>query len=321
MGDSVASAVRYERYGPPDVLEVVSVPVPSPGPGEVLVRVRAAGVNPVDVGVMYGPLPFVPLQFPAIPGWDVAGEVVALGDGVESFAEQDAVFGLAGFPVPAGTFAEFATVRAADLAHRPAGLDWPEAGALPLVGLTVLQAFAAIGGLSSGQRVLVEAAAGGVGHVAVQIAKASGCYVLGTASAAKHDFLRSLGVDEPIDYVKHPDVYADRPPVDVVLTSSGAEAAAEAVASVAPGGAVVSIKNGITEELAAAADGRGVRHANMLVHPDAAGLAELAGLVEAGQLRVHVSDSFALADVAAAYQAVAGGHTTGKVVLLPSGDR
>jgi NADPH:quinone reductase-like Zn-dependent oxidoreductase len=305
MGDSVVSAaVRYEQYGPPDVLEVVSVPVPSPGPGEVLVRVRAAGVNPVDVGVVYGPLPFVPLQFPAIPGWDVAGEVVALGPGVESFAEQDAVFGLPGFPVPVGTFAEFAVVKAGDLARRPDGLDWPEAGALPLVGLTVLQAFAAIGGLQPGQRVLVEAAAGGVGHVAVQVAKSAGCYVLGSASAPKHDFLRSLGVDEPIDYVKSPDVYADRPPVDVVLTSSGPEAAAEAVAAVAPGGAVVSIKNGITEEVAAVAAGRGV--------------AELAALVEAGRLRVHVSESFALAEAADAYRAVASGHTTGKVVLLPA---
>lgn len=319
MDDSVVgAAVRYEGFGPPDVLEVVSVPVRPPGPGEVLVRVRAAGVNPVDVAVLEVPLPFVPLKFPAIPGWDVAGEVVALGEGVESLAEDDGVFGLAGFPVPAGTFAEYATVNAADLARRPDGLDWAEAGALPLVGLTVLQAFAAIGGLRSGQRVLVEAAAGGVGHVAVQVAKSSGCYVLGTASAPKHDFLRSLGVDEPVDYSTGRNVYADRPPVDVVLTSSGPEAAAEAVASVAPGGAVVSIKGGITEEVAAVADGRGVRHANMLVHPDGAGLAELAGLVAAGRLRVHVSESFALADVAAAYRAVASGHTTGKVVLLPS---
>lgn len=319
MDDSVVgAAVRYEGFGPPDVLEVVSVPVRSPGPGEVLVRVRAAGVNPVDVAVLEVPLPFVPLTFPAIPGWDLAGEVVALGEGVESLAEDDDVFGLAGFPVPAATFAEYATVNAADLARRPDGLDWAEAGALPLVGLTVLQAFAAIGGLRSGQHVLVEAAAGGVGHVAVQVAKASGCYVLGTASAAKHDFLRSLGVDEPIDYSTAKNVYADREPVDVVLTSSGPDAAAEAVAAVAPGGAVVSIKGGVTDEVAAVADGRGVRHANILVHPDGAGLAELAGLVADGRLRVHVSDSFALADVAAAYRAVASGHTTGKVVLLPS---
>lgn len=319
MDDSVVSAaVRYERFGPPEGLEVVSVPVPSPGPGEVLVRVRAAGINPVDVGAAYGPLPFgPPVQFPAVAGWDVAGEVAALGDGVESFAEQDAVFGLAGFPVPAGTFAEFVTVSAAELARRPDGLDWPEAGALPLVGLTVLQAFAAIGGLRPGQRVLVEAAAGGVGHIAVQVAKASGCYVLGSASEPKHEFLRSLGVDEPIDYSATPDVYRDREPVDVVLTSSGPQAAAEAAASVAPGGAVVSLKNGVTEEVAAVAAGRGVRHANMLVHPDAAGLAELAGLVDAGRLRVHVSGSFALADVVAAYRAVAGGHTTGKNVLVP----
>jgi NADPH:quinone reductase-like Zn-dependent oxidoreductase len=321
MDDSVASAaVRYARFGPPDVLEVVSVPVPSPGPGEVVVRVRAAGVNPVDVGAAYGPLPFgPPPRFPAPCGWDVAGEVVAVGAGVDSFAERDAVFGLAGFPAPAGTFAEYAAVSAADLSHRPDGMDWPQAGGLPLVGLTVLQAFAAIGGPRSGQRVLVEAAAGGVGHVAVQVAKSAGCYVLGSASAPKHDFLRSLGVDEPIDYAAHPDVYRDREPVDVVLTSSEAPAAAEAVASVAPGGAVVSIKNGITGEVAAAAADRGVRHANMLVHPDAAGLAELAGMVVAGRLRVHVSDTFALAEVVAAYRAVATGHTTGKVVLLPSG--
>jgi NADPH:quinone reductase-like Zn-dependent oxidoreductase len=175
-------ALRFRAHGRPEVLEVTKLPVPRPGPGEVLLRVRSASVNPVDVGLVAMPLPFVPeLRLPVVPGWDVAGTVVMRGPGTEAFSVGDEVFGLSRFPrLTHGTFAEYTTVSGDDLARKPPELPWDQAGALPLVGLTTLQAFDAVGGITPGTRVLVEAAAGGTGHVAVQIAKAAGATVIGT---------------------------------------------------------------------------------------------------------------------------------------------
>jgi NADPH:quinone reductase-like Zn-dependent oxidoreductase len=312
------SAARFQRFGPPDVLEVAERPLPEPGPGEVLLRVRAAGVNPADAAARAVQLHFGPADpFPLYPGWDVAGEVVGLGAGVDGFAIGDEVFGLVGFPKLAGTHAQYAAVPAGGLAERPDQLDWAEAGAVPLVGLTVLQAFAAGGGIRPGQRVLVEAAAGGVGHIAVQIAKAAGGHVLGVASAANHEFLRGLGVDEPIDYKGAEDIYTGIEPPDVVLSSGGAETAARATRRIAPGGFLVSIRSGVTDAVAAVADSRRVRHANILVRPDRAGILELAVLARAGLLRVEVSGRYPLAEIVAAHRQIETRRTTGKIVIVP----
>lgn len=321
---STTRALRFGRHGAPDVLEVAEIPVPRPGPGEVLLRVHAASVNPVDVGLVAIPLPFVTdLQLPAVPGWDVAGTVVMRGQGTDEFGVGDEVFGLARFPLLGrGTFAEYAAVPAADLALKPASLSWEQAGALPLVGLTVLQAFDAVGGLDGalsaftpGARVLVDAAAGGVGHIAVQIAAAAGATVIGVASAARHDFLRSIGVDETIDYTKTDNVFAAAAPVHGALISSTAAVAAQAASAVEPGGFIVSISPDVTDEMAAIADKRGVRHADILVVADGERMRRLAELAASLRVRPEIAHVFPLNRAVDAYEQVKTRHTVGKVVL------
>ena len=312
-------ALRFSRHGGPEVLEVATIDVPEPAAGEVLVRVRAAGLNPVDTGFIRQPLPFVTgFTLPGVPGWDVAGTVVSCGPESESFKTGDHVFGLSRFPrLTHGTFAEYTTVPAADLAIKPDQLSWEQAGAMPLAGLTALQAFDAVGGISTGARVLIEAAAGGVGHVAVQIAKAAGATVIGTASGPRHEFLREIGVDEPIDYTSVPDVFTAAGDVDGVLLSSTPQAVAAAAASVREGGFLVSIMHDVTEEIATTADRRGVRHADILVAADGAGMRRLAGLSSTGQLTVRVAGTYPLDAAAEAYAQVGSRRTPGKVVLIP----
>ncbi len=193
-------SVRQSTVGGPEVLELVEVPRPAPGPTEVLVRVAAAGVNPVDWkvrarGGFLGEPPFT-------VGWDVAGEVEEVGFGVTRFAPGDRVFGMPRFPREAAAYSEYVTSPSRQLARIPENVSDIEAAALPLAGLTAWQALVETADVQPGQRVLILAAAGGVGHLAVQIAKARGAYVLGTARAAKHAFLRELGVDEAIDYTQ-----------------------------------------------------------------------------------------------------------------------
>lgn len=315
-------ALRFAQHGQPEVLEVAELPVPRPGPGEVLVRVRAAGLNPVDVGLVLRPRPFVTdLRLPAVPGWDVAGTVVMRGPGATGFAVGDDVFGVSRFPLlgplSMGTFAGYAVVPEADLARKPAALPWEQAGALPLAGLTVLQAFDAVGGVQPGTRVLIEAAAGGVGHIAAQIAKARGATVIGTASAPRHDFLKSIGVDEPIDYTSVPDVFAAAVPIDGALVSSTQAALKQAVEAISPGGFVVSISPDVTKDVAAIADQRQIHHAGILIAADGAGMRRLAGLVTGHGLHPTVAAAYPLDQAVQAYEQVRSRHTTGKVVLIP----
>jgi NADPH:quinone reductase-like Zn-dependent oxidoreductase len=190
--------IRQATLGDPEVLQVAETDRPTPGPTEVLVRVHAAGVNPVDWkvrrggGFLGGP--------PFTVGWDISGVVAQVGSGVTRWHTGDEGFGMPSFPREAAAYAEYVIAPARHLARKPAGLSHLEAAGLPLAGLTAWQVLVDTADIWPEQRVLVHAAAGGVGHLAVQIAKARGAYVLGTARAPKHDLLRSLGVDEPIDY-------------------------------------------------------------------------------------------------------------------------
>ena len=194
-------AIRVDHFGEPDVLKLVETQAPQMTPGEVLVRVDAAGVNPVDWAVRSGAAGERFGSPPYIPGWDISGVIEAAGPGTGSFEPGDRVYGMPRFPAMASAYAEQVTAPAAHLAAAPAHISDADAAGLPLAGLTALQALD-LAGVVSGQRVLVHAAAGGVGHLAVQLAKARGAYVLGTARAGKHEFLRDLGVDEPIDYAE-----------------------------------------------------------------------------------------------------------------------
>lgn len=283
---------------------------PEPGPGEVLVKVHRAGLNPVDravreTGLFTGPPPLV-------PGWDVAGEVVRRGLGVARFAEGQVVFGLPRFPRPAGAFAEYVTAPAGHLAVVPEALGVDEAAALPLAGLTAWQALVETARIRRGERVLVRGAAGGVGHLAVQIARACGAEVLATARAAVHDLVRGWGAEEVLDREEVPDR-----PVDVVLDAVGGPGTSAVLGRVRAGGRFVTLRLG--EPGWTPADVPvGVRAVPLLVEPDRHGLHRLAGLVTGGELAVHVDRVVTLDEVGAAQDRLAAGPSLGKVVVRPA---
>jgi NADPH:quinone reductase-like Zn-dependent oxidoreductase len=301
--------------GGPEVLELGEAEIPRPLPTEIRVRVAAAGVNPVDwktragrgVAPVLGPPPFT-------VGWDVAGTVDAVGPGVTRFAVGDAVLGMPWFPRQAGAYAEFVTAPSRHFAQRPAGLSTEAAAGLPLAGLTAWQSLVDVAAVQPGQRVLVHAAAGGVGHLAVQIAKARGAYVVGTASVGKHDLLHDLGIDEAVDYRAEKFEEAIEP-VDVVLDPVGGDVAMRSLDVLRPGGRLVRLAAAAPPEIEAAAAERGVRATGMMVEPDGDGLEELAHLVDDRRLRVLVAETFPLERAAHAHRAGELGHTTGKLIL------
>ncbi|WP_405670067.1 NADP-dependent oxidoreductase [Streptomyces sp. NBC_01530] len=305
-------AISQDTLGGPEVLKVVELERPEPRTNEVLVRVRAAGVNPTDwkhraTGGFLGEPPFV-------LGWDVSGVVEAVGIGVVRFQPGDEVFGMLSYPYGHGSHAEYVTAPARWFAPKPASLDHTQAGALPLVSLTAWQALTEYADLQPGQRVLIHAAAGGVGHVAVQIAKARGAYVIGTASAGKHGFLRDIGVDEAIDY-QETDFTKAVKDVDVVLDTIGGETSTRSLRVLRPGGVVVSILPVGSADFHEEAERLGVRSLRMLVDASHSGLKAIAELVEAGKLRPAIAGTFPLADAAEAHALGDTGRTTGKLVL------
>ena len=313
-------AITYSAYGDEHVLQYrTDFPDPVPGEGELLVRVKAAGVNPVDWKVTAGyAKDHLDIRMPVIPGWDVAGVVEALGPGAEGFAVGDGIFAYDRTPVvQQGTYAELTVVPASYAAPRPENGTWAQAGGLPLVGLTALKSLEAIGGVGPEDTVLIHAAAGGVGSTAVQIAKARGAYVIGTASAAKHDFLRSIGADEAIDYhtVDVAEVLTD---IDVVLDpiSTDTEARARSFAVLRPGGTFITILPMPigAEELAKIAE-LGIRYEALLVEADHAGMQAIAALAQTGALRAHVEAVFPLAEAAKAHALGETNRVTGKIVL------
>jgi NADPH:quinone reductase-like Zn-dependent oxidoreductase len=297
-------AVRQYALGGPDVLTVEEVPRPEPGPTEVLVRVVAAGVNPVDwkiraAGGLLGEPPFT-------LGWDVAGVVEEVGLGVTWLEVGDRVFGMPRFPREAGCYAEYVVSPSRHLARIPDGLGDVEAGAIPLAGLTSWQALVETASVGEGSRVLVLGAAGGVGHFAVQIAKVRGAWVAGTSSREKHDFLAGLGVDEPLDK-EEPIAVGD---VDAVLDAVGGEVGLAALPAMRDGATLVTLSASAVPALREAAGGR-VRVAGILVEPDRLGLESLAAL----GLRPHVERTFPLEEAARAHEFGERGRTRGKIVL------
>lgn len=304
-------AIRQEVLGGPEVLRQVEIDRPEPGLSQILVRVQAAGLNPTDwkhraFGIFLGPPPFV-------LGWDVSGVVEATGFGVTLFEPGDEVFGMLPYPFGVGSHAEFVTAPARAFAVKPSEIDHVQAGALPLAALTAWQALVDTAHVSAGQRVLIHAAAGGVGHLAVQIAKARGAYVIGTASEANHDLLRGLGADELIDY-HTTDFAAAVTGVDVVLDSIAGDYSARSLRTLRPGGILVSLLP-FQPEVAAEAVRLGVRAKGMLVESDHAGMTAIADLVTAGRLRPVIAGTFPMADAAKAHQIGDTGHVAGKLVL------
>lgn len=310
-------AMRQEEFGGPDVLHEVEVPRPKPGISEILVRVHAAGVNPTDWKHRSG------RRFLGDPpytlGWDVSGVVEAVGLGVTLFAPGDEVFGMLPYPYGAGSHAEYVVGRARAFVPKPEVIDHVQAGAIPLVSLTAWQCLVDAAGLGEGDRVLIHAAAGGVGHAAVQIAKARGAYVIGTASAPKHDFLRELGADETIDY-RDTDFVEAAKDMDVVLDTIGGDNQLRSLETLRPGGIMVSTVPVPAEGLQEKAAELGVRAQCMLVEADHAGMQAIASLVEEGKLRATIAQTFPLAEAARAHEAGETNRTTGKLVLTIAAD-
>jgi NADPH:quinone reductase-like Zn-dependent oxidoreductase len=302
-------AIITNSYGGPEVLEYTDQPDPKVAPDAVLVRVKTAGVNPVDWKILAGYLDaLMHTHFPLIPGWDVAGVVEAVGVDATEYAVGDEVMGyVRKDEVQHGTFAELVSAPVRTLARKPASLSWQQAAGLPLAGLTAYQALKRVG-TRQGETVLVHAAAGGVGSLAVQIAAAQGARVIGTASERNHEFLRSLGA-EPVTYG---DGLADRVRE---LAPDGVDVAVDFV-----GGGEVDVSQEVLKDrtrVASVADGEVTAKGGHMVwvRPDSADLAALGDLAEAGKLTVPVDATFPLAEAAEAFRRNMAGRTRGKIVL------
>lgn len=301
--------VRIHSYGGSEVLRFEEAPKPQPAHGEVLVRVHAAGVNPVDWKSCMGRFRQFPLPF--TPGWDVSGVVEALGPDTSGFAVGDEVFGLIRFPEPGNAYAEFATAPVEHLARKPRTIDHVQAAGLPLAALTAWQAFEKAQ-LRSGQSVLVLGAAGGVGHLAVQLAKAKGARVAGTASGRNVEFVRGFGLDQFIDYTTSSPETAIRN-VDVLFDTVGGDARDRALGALKKGGTLVTIAYPpVTPERAAAL---GITAHGILVQPSRVQLEEIARLVDGGKLKVFVETVLPLADARTAHERSQTGRVRGKLVL------
>lgn len=303
--------ITQQTFGGPEVLTVVDVPTPQPLPTEVLVRVRAIGLNPLETRLRAGEFPLLGPP-PFVLGWDISGVV----EESVTFRLQpgDEVFGMPLFPRAANAYAEFVAAPALHLARKPSMLSHIEAAALPVVGLTAWQGLVDIGGVTAHDRVLIHAGGGGVGHLAIQIAKALGAYVITTAGGAKREFVEELGADEVIDYTTT-DFTAAVSDIDVVLDTVGADTARRSLDVLRPGGRLVTAVAEDDAELIARSEAAGVSFSGIAVDPDPTALQHLVHLVENGRLRVHVERTFPFGRVADAHRLVEGGHLRGKVVL------
>ncbi|WP_342631734.1 NADP-dependent oxidoreductase [Marinobacter alkaliphilus] len=309
--------VVYDRFGERDVLRVTESPIPRPGEGEVLVRVHGAGLNPIDWKTRKG-MGFVATQIenslPWTPGYDAAGEVVEVGEGVTTLVPGDRVMGMIGFPVTGGAYAEYAIADAEDLAIVPEELDLIAAAGVPLAALTAWQALFEVAELESGQKILIHAGAGGVGHFAVQFALERGAHVIVTASSRNRDFLAELGVHEVIDY-HTTDFTEECYGLDVVLDLVGGETGKRSLQTLSDSGVLVTIPTVTADDVVSAAEAMGVRAHGMRSRPDAFHLDEIAELIEDGDVKVHVEQVFSLDQVQAAHELLEGGHVRGKLVL------
>lgn len=307
-------AIQQQAWGGPEQLRRVEVEKPVPLPTEVLVRVKAVGINPVDVFTREGKAYNRALTLPHIPGWDVAGVVEAVGYGVTRFRVGDEVFGMPWFPRAAGAYAEYIVAPSRHLALKPSHLDFIDAAAMPLAGLTAWQTLVDVANVSAGMRVLINGGAGGVGHLAIQIAKSLGAYVIATARPEKHAFCAQLGADEMIDYT-HAPVTSVVSGVDVVIELVGGETCLAMLRTLRRGGLLISAQAAWAPSLFTEAESLDVRASGYLVEPDALGLEALAALANTGELKPHVQTVLPLADAAEAQQIVASRRVAGKAVL------
>jgi NADPH:quinone reductase-like Zn-dependent oxidoreductase len=315
LNSSVTGQMRaavIDAFGPPDSLHLANLPIPEPGSTEVLVQTHFAGVNPIDTKTRGGHGVPVP-RFPAVLGWDLSGVVVRVGAGITRLREGDAVFGMLRFPEIAGAYAEYVLAPEEHIARKPEGVDHREAAAAPMVALTAWQALFENAHLKPDQLVLVHGASGGVGHVAVQLARWKGAQVIGTASVRNHEFVSQLGAQHVVDYATQPlDTAATN--VDVVIDTRGGDDFLRLLQLLRPGGTIVSLVGRHTEG-ERAAHGKGIHPAFIMVRPDNAALAEIGRVLSEGALQITIERVFPLNDAGAAHSLLETGHVRGRLVL------
>ncbi len=304
-------AMRYDRYGSPEVLEYANRDKPEAGAGQVLIRIRAASVNPIDWKLRSGAMKtLIPLELPTGAGQDVAGEIAAIGDGVDDLKVGDAVFAMMGV-TPAGAYAEYVVLDRTAVARKPDTLDFVSAAAVPMGALTAWQAIVDLGGLKPASQLFVHAAGGNVGGWAVRIGHALGAYVTAAASANDRDDVTALGVDVFVDYQAGPFEQAARD-MDVVLDPLAGDIQARSWGMIKPGGILVST---LVVEQPEEAKARGVRAAMVQGHPDGGELALIAKLIDDGKLTPHVGRIMSLDEAAEAQRLGEAGEVKGKIVL------
>ena len=309
-------AVRVHEFGEPDVLSYEEIPRPEPSGDEVLVRVHAAGVNPIDWLVRKGGFGFlIGEKLPWTPGWDLSGVVETVGPEATEFEEGDAVYGMVNMPGRGETYAEYTTVPEEELVPVPDSIGHRQAGGVPMVSQTAWHALFEEGNLQEGQRVLVHGAAGGVGHMAVQFASVSGAEVVGTASGRNEKFLSELGVDEFIDY--RTQRFEEKvQQVDLVLDTVGGEVLERSAEVLKPGGIIVTLPEEPSGKVKRKLrDRHDIETRYFSIEPDRERLEEISDLIESGEVEPAIQEVLSLSDARTAHKKSEEGHVRGKLVL------
>jgi len=312
-------AIQFEKFGPPNVLKLVEIPMPTLSKnsvGEILVKVKSAGVNPIDAKIREGSS-FISksLVLPSGLGFDVCGEVIDISVDINNFQVGDIVFGMVGKYDNPCAYSEYCVVKEADVVFKPAGVRSQDAGALPIAGLTAWQALHKHGKVKENDRVLIHAGAGGVGHLAVQIAKLAGAYVIVTASDRHHDFLKQLGVDEIIDYNNVPFTSSIRD-VDLVIDLVGGDVGIQSLQIIRPTGRIVSVPTITRDEVLAKAKEKNIEATGMLAEINKSDLKTLAAMLEDNNIRLQIAASFPLELANEAHRLLEEKHAEGKIVLI-----
>ena len=311
QGTNTMKAIQLQEFGGPEVLQVHEIAKPVPASGELLVRVKAAAINPVDTGIRSGGASSLSGAVPPyVPGFDVSGVVEEIGQGVTEFKVGDEVYAMLDLR-RGGGYAEYTIVKIGEAAIKPTSATHAEAASIPLVALTAWQTLFEIADLQPGQTVLIHAGAGGVGSIAIQLAKWRGARVIATASEYNHDFLRELGVDVPVDYrtQRFEDFASD---VDIVLDTVGGETQIRSMAILREGGILVSIV-GLTPQ--GRNPQRNIRVTSTLVRPSAEQLSQIGGLIDAGTVHPIVNYRFPLQQAPEAHEQSETRRSRGKIVL------
>lgn len=309
-------AIILKQAGGVENLVVEELPMPSPKKGEVLIKINAISINPVDIKTRKGMSLYNKLREnePVILGWDVSGEVIEAGEDATAFEIGEEVFGMVNFPGHGNAYAEYVTAPVAHLADKPDQITHQEAAASSLAALTAWQVLMQQAKVQSGERVLIHAAAGGVGHFGVQIAKYLGAYVIGTGSDANYDFVKELGADEYVDY-NHERFEEVIQNVDIVFDAVGGDNPKRSLDIIRGGGLLIAIAGGITDEVKKLAEEKGVKAWAYLVQSNGDDMEQLAELLEAGTIRPHISHEFSFDQIKEAHTQIETGRTRGKIVI------